>query len=146
MARNTFQGLMRTTCGRPASVPDANGLPANMARMTLGGVIQLRATDLGANDLVCGMLPAGFFPVSSIGIVAPSGGTIAIVLPAYKGLPEVVVRTAAAVTAGTVTAAASFASYSIDRPIALRGVALTAGLAVVGLQGFPLDDASVTSD
>jgi hypothetical protein len=150
MARNTFQGLMRTTCGRPASVPNRAsnppGLPADIARMTLAGVIQCRGLNLGAADLVIGMLPAGWFPVDSIGMVAPSGGTVAIVLPAYRGLPEVILRTAAAVVPGTVTPAASFATYSIDRPIAVRGVALTQGPFIVGLRGFPLDDASIAAD
>lgn len=150
MARNTFQGLMRTTCGRPGSVPDRAsnppGLPANIARMTLTGIIQLRALNLGANTVVIGMLPAGWFPVDSIGIVAPAGGTVAIVLPAYRGLPEVTLRAAAAVVAGTVVVSASFATYAIDRPIAVRGVAGTLGPMIVGLRGFPLDDASISSD
>lgn len=150
MARNTFQGLMRTTCGRPGSVPNraANppGLPADIARMTITGVIQCRALNLGAADLVVGFLPAGWFPVDTIGIVAPTGGTVAVILPAYRGLPEVTLRAAAAVVAGGVVVSASFATYAIDRPLAVRGVALTQGPMIIGLRGFPLDDASIAGD
>jgi len=153
MARNTFQGLMRTTCGRPASVADRAsnppGLPVNITRMTLGGVIQLRAVNIGANDVVIGMLPANFFLTKTIGIIAPSGGaaaTVAVVLPAYRGLPEVILQAAAEVVPGTETAITPARSYGIDRPIALRGVAATQGQASVGVIGFPLDDASVSSD
>jgi hypothetical protein len=146
MARNTFQGLMRTTCGRPGSVPDAAGLPKNIARMTLKGVIQCRAVDIGANDVVIGMLPAHFLVTNTIGIIAPSGGTVAVVLPAFRGLPEVVLQAAAAVVPGEVTAVTPAVSFGRDRPIALRGVALTMGQASVGIEGFPLDDASVAGD
>jgi hypothetical protein len=146
MARNTFQGLMRTTCGRPGSVPDAAGLPKNIARMTLRGVIQCRAVNLGANDLVIGMLPANFLVTNTIGIIAPSGGTVAVVLPAFRGLPEVILRPAAAVVPGTATAVAPAVAYGRDRPIALRGVALTLGQVSVGIEGFPLDDAAIAGD
>lgn len=150
MARNTFQGLMRTTCGRPASVADRAsnppGLPVNITRMTLAGVIQLRAVNIGAKDVVIGMLPANFFLTKTIGIIAPSGGTVAVVLPAYRGLPEVILQAAAAVVPGTETAITPGRSYGVDRPIALRGVAATQGQASVGVIGFPLDDASVSSD
>lgn len=150
MARNTFQGLMRTTCGRPASVADRAsnppGLPVNITRMTLFGVIQLRAVDIGANDVVIGMLPANFFLTDTIGIIAPSGGTVAVVLPAHRGLPEVVLLAAAPVVPGEGTLITPGRAYGIDRPIALRGVAATLGQVSVGVFGFPLDDASVSSD
>jgi hypothetical protein len=150
MARNTFQGLMRTTCGRPGSVPDRAsnppGLPANIARMTLRGVIQCRGVNIGATDLVIGMLPAGFLVTGTIGVAAPSGGTVAIILPAYRGLPQVTLRAAAAVVPGGETPVAPAVTYGIDRPIVMRGVAATLGQAIVGIEGFPLDDAAVAGD
>jgi hypothetical protein len=146
MARVTFQGLTRSTCGRPGSVPNEDGLPVNITRMTMQGVIQLRAENLGANTKVIGMLPAHFLVTGTIGIIAPSGGTVAVVLPAYKGLPEVILRAAAAVVPGGASPVTPAVSFGIDRPVALRGVAGTMGNTSVGVQGFPLDDASVSSD
>ena len=148
MARNTFQGLLRTTCGRPASVIGEDGLPANVLRMTVGGLIQIRAVDLGANTKVVGMLPAYFMITAGIGIVAPAGGTLAIDLPAYKGLAAQSLVAAAAVTAGgaMTIVPAGRGPWGIERPISITGVAGTTGQVVVGLQGFPLDDGAVASD
>lgn len=144
MARNTFLGLLRSTGGRPSSVLDLNGVPTHVLRYTMAGVIQLKSSDLVSKTTVIGMLPAFMMITGHVSILSP-GGTLAITLPAYKGLAEVTLRAAAAVVPGVQVAVTNGEVYGIERPVALTGNASATGLAVMGLQCFPMDDASVSS-
>lgn len=150
MARQTFQGLLRSTGGRPSNVPNrATGTPTSVMRVTHTGIIQMVApASLGTGTLMLGMLPAFFAPTAARLITAQTSGTVQIVLPAYDGLDSVTLATIAH-TAGVgalALAAGEQVSYGIDRPIALVGSVSVVGLAVVGLEGFSLDNGFVSGD
>lgn len=146
MARQNFQGRLRTTCGTPKSVISADtGKPVVTLAQSLYGPIQLSVLNLGAATKVFGMLPANWVIWDIVSIVAPSGGTVAIQLPLYNGNAAVnMVTAAAAPAAGTsyTIAAGRYASYTYPRPISVTGVAATLGQMVIGVMGFPLDDAA----
>lgn len=145
MGRNTFQSMVRSTGGRPLSVIGLDGLPTNVLRYTMGGVLQLVSGDIANKTTVVGMLPAFLYLTGHISILNP-GGTLAITLPAYKGLAAVTLRAAAAVVVGTRVAITTGATYAIERPIAFTGDASAVGTAVMGIECFPLDDATIASN
>lgn len=144
MARQTFQGRMRTTAGRARSgINRDTGLPTRVLHQNLLGPIQLvlRDPEDGPHDM--GLLPA-FWCVdpSAFIITAATAGTFQIDLPAYAGLAEanVIASGTDATTAGSATVAlAPFQAYSKDRPLVLTTTGVT-GLLRVGLMGFPLDN------
>lgn len=146
MARMNLQGRLRTTCGTPKSWIHADtGKPMNVLAQNLYGPIQLQVTDLGATTKIFGLLPANWVLWDIVSIVAPAGGTVGIDLPLYNGNAAVtLVADAVAPAAGAsyTIAAGRYVSYSYPRPISVTGAAGTTGLMVIGLMGFPLDDAA----
>jgi len=147
MARNTFQGRMRTFAGRALSQIDARtGLPAPLLAQNLAGPIQIVLPEDPADAVYeLGFLPA-YWAIERVRVITPAGaGTITLSLPAYAGMAGV---TLVAATADATDVANDmtlvpdmFTSYAKDRPITVETDSVTDVLRL-GIWGFPLDDAA----
>lgn len=151
MARNTFQGRMRTHTGRSKSAIDKrDGVPKAVLAQNLAGPIQMVLKASPANGTYeVGMLPA-YWCLQSARVITPAtAGTISIILPAYNGLAAVTLVAAlgdaTSAAADLTLAAGLMASYAQDRPVQIATVGVT-GILRVGLFGFPLDDAASQGD
>jgi hypothetical protein len=146
MARNTFQGRLRTYAGRAKSAIDTrDGVTKGVLAQNLSGPIQIvLKTDPANATYEVGFLPA-FWTLERVRVItAATAGTITVTLPAYAGLAAVTLVAAlgaASTKAADLTLAAGLLeSYAKDRPVTISTVGVT-GTLRLGLFGFPLDDA-----
>lgn len=145
MARNTFQGRMRTYAGRSKSgINLETGIPMQLLPQNLAGPIQLVVQNPEDGDHMMGMLPA-YWVVQSVVVITPaSAGIFGITLPSYKDLVGVAaVSGADATVAGAAVTIdnGGYSSFALDRPLILNTTGVT-DLMRVGIFGFPLDDAT----
>lgn len=146
MATNTFQGRMRTTAGNPRSVIDPrSGLPGRVLTQNLAGPIQLVLPLSPANGAYeIGFVPARFV-IESCRVIVPAGaGTFRVDLPAFDG--NTAIPVAAALSDATDPAAdvivTPFTIPLVSRPVSVTTAGGVTGALVIGLFGFPLDDAA----
>jgi hypothetical protein len=149
MAKNTFQGLIRSTNGRPLSGYDK--LLGRVRPMLVANPVCLMQLDLVAGtetDTNIGLLPAGLRILGIEVISAGTSGTFNLKLPAYDGLAEVLFFAGAqnvnAIAALTASAAIDGYKSDKDRPIYLTTATLV-GAPTIGIWCVGSDDARRSS-
>lgn len=145
MAKLTYQGLIRTFCGRSKSAMDLrNKLPVTLLPQNLAGPIQIVMTNPADDAHEVGMLPANF-AIERVQVITPAdAGTYSLDIPEYAGeATESLVAGADATGAVATTLAAARELVPFDRDVPL--VVTTAGVTGtlrIGIFGFPFDDAT----
>ena len=143
MARQTFQGRLRTMNGRSMSnIDNRTKLLYPILAQNLAGPIQIVVTNPPNATKIIGMLPAFWLLQTGAILTAAGAGTFALAMPAYRGLPAVSLYAPASVAtvAGVLAlTAGGYASYAQDRPVELTTTGVT-GTFRIGLFGVALDD------
>jgi hypothetical protein len=144
MAKQTFQGLMRTTNGRALSAYDK--LLGRLRPMLVANpvsVVQLTLAAGSVTDLNIGMFPANVRVLGVEVISVGTSGTFNLSFPAYDGAGAVAFFSGAqnvnALAALTLTAADGFAP-AVDRPIHLTTASLV-GTPTIAIFCVGVDDA-----
>jgi hypothetical protein len=121
--------------GRPRSAIDkTTNLPVTVLAGNMAGPIQLHAKKGdAAGAKTVGMLPAYFAIEKAEPITAATtAANVTISLPAYNGLAAV----------PDITAVTKYTVYGQDRPVVMTLAAAQAANCVIGIFGFPIDDAA----
>lgn len=149
MARNTFQGLMRSLAGgSKATIDRRNGNPGAILPMTLQGCIQIVLENPANAATEVGFLPA-FFLIERVRVITPGGaGTYTLDLPSYDGLGAQNVVAAGAVananaSDATLVVGARLVGYAKPRPIVVTPAGTVTGIFRLGIFGYPMDDARI---
>lgn len=145
MAKQTFQGLLRTFAGRGKSGIDKRAhKPRGLLPMNLYGPIQivLTAPANGAHEV--GMIPAGFAIDKVTVMTKANAGTFALDIPAYDGELTENLVTAGDATGGdaiVLDADRTMIPFDQDVPLIVTTASVT-GTLRIGIWGVPFDDAT----
>jgi hypothetical protein len=144
MARNTFQGRLRTYAGRSKSnINRLTGIPTQLLPQNLAGPIQVVLRDPADGAHNVGLLPA-YWCIERVRVITGAGaGTYQLDLPEYGAMAAVGLVAASDATSNLADAtldAGLLSPWGQDRPLVLTTTGVT-GLFRVGIFGFPLDNA-----